>query len=99
LVALGAAGGLLPSPSALLVLLTGLAVGRVGYALGLIAAFSVGLAATLTGVGVAVLRGRDVAHDRAGARWHGLIHRAPMVGATAVLVLGLGIATRAALAL
>jgi ABC-type nickel/cobalt efflux system permease component RcnA len=99
LVALGAAGGLLPSPSALLVLLTALSVGRVAYGLGLIAAFSAGLAVTLTVVGVAVLRGRDVAHDRAGARLHGLVHRAPLVGASVVLALGLAIATRAALQL
>jgi ABC-type nickel/cobalt efflux system permease component RcnA len=99
LVALGAAGGLLPSPSALLVLLTALSVGRVAYGLGLIAAFSAGLAVTLTVVGVAVLRGRDVAHDRAGARLHGFVHRAPLVGASVVLALGLAIATRAALQL
>jgi ABC-type nickel/cobalt efflux system permease component RcnA len=99
LVALGAAGGLLPSPSALLVLLTALAVGRVAYGLGLIVAFSAGLAATLTAVGIAVLRGGDVAHDRAGARLHGLVHRAPLLGAVVVLVLGLAIATRAALQL
>ncbi|MFP5219771.1 MAG: hypothetical protein ACLGIG_08540 [Actinomycetes bacterium] len=41
-VALGAAGGLLPSPSALLVLLTALAVGRLALGLTLIAAFSLG---------------------------------------------------------
>jgi len=99
LVALGAAGGLLPSPSALLLLLTALSVGRVAYGLGLIAAFSAGLALTLTGVGVAVLRGRAVAHDRAGERLHRLVHSAPLVGATAVLLLGLAIGVRAAVQL
>ena len=99
LVALGAAGGLLPSPSALLVLLTALSLGRVGYGLGLIAAFSAGLAATLTAIGIAVLRGRDVVHNRAGARLHGLVHRAPVLGAGVVLALGVTISTRAALQL
>ena len=98
LVALGAAGGLLPSPSALLVLLTALSLGRVAYGLGLVAAFSLGLAATLTLVGVAVLRGRDVVHDRAG-RLHDLAHGLPLLGAAAVLLLGLAIAVRAALRL
>ena len=95
-VALGAAGGLLPSPSALLVLLTALAAGRVAYGLTLIAAFSIGLATTVTLVGVAVLRGRDVMHDRAGARLHRLVHAAPLVGAAAVTVVGLAVAARAA---
>jgi nickel/cobalt exporter len=95
-VALGAAGGLLPSPSALLVLLTALAVGRVAYGLTLIAAFSLGLATTVTLVGVAVLRGRDLLHDRAGERLHRLVHAAPLVGAVAVTVVGLAIAIRAA---
>ena len=99
LVALGAAGGLLPSPSALLLLLTALSVGRVAYGLGLIAAFSAGLALTLTVVGMAVLRGRDVVHDRAAGRLHDLAHRAPLVGATAVLVLGLVVAVRSAVRL
>lgn len=95
-VALGAAGGLLPSPSALLVLLTALAVGRVAYGLTLIAAFSLGLATTVTLVGVAVLRGRDVLHDRAGARLHRLVHAAPLAGAVGVTVLGAALTARAA---
>jgi ABC-type nickel/cobalt efflux system permease component RcnA len=94
-VALGAAGGLLPSPSALLVLLTALAVGRVAYGLTLIVAFSLGLATTVTLVGVAVLRGRDLLHDRAGARLHRLVHAAPLLGALSVTVVGLAIAVRA----
>lgn len=99
LVALGAAGGLLPSPSALLVLLTAISVGRLGYGLGLIAAFSAGLAVTLTVVGSLVLSGRDVLHSRAGDRLHRLVHRAPVVGAGAVLLLGLLVAGRAAFSL
>jgi nickel/cobalt transporter (NicO) family protein len=95
-VALGAAGGLLPSPSALLVLLTALAAGRIAYGLSLIAAFSLGLAATVTLVGVAVLRGRDVVHDRAGERLHRLVHAAPTAGAAAVVLVGAGLTARAA---
>lgn len=96
LVVLGAAGGLLPSPSALLVLLTALAVDRLMYGLTLIAAFSLGLATTVTLVGVAVLRGRDVLHDRAGARLHRLVHAAPVAGAGAVVLVGAAVTARAA---
>ena len=38
----------------------------------------------VTLVGVAVLRGRDVLHDRGGARLHRLVHAAPLAGAAAV---------------
>jgi ABC-type nickel/cobalt efflux system permease component RcnA len=57
--ALAGAGGLVPSPVALLVLLTAIATGRTAYGIGLLAAFSVGLALTLSTVGLAVLYGRD----------------------------------------
>lgn len=61
---LGASGGLLPSPSAFLVLLTGLLTGKVGIALAMVVAFGLGMALTLTGVGLIVLRGRDALLDR-----------------------------------
>ncbi len=53
LLALGISGGLLPCPSALVVLLAAISLHRVGYGLLLVIAFSFGLAATLTGVGLA----------------------------------------------
>ncbi|MFJ2271440.1 hypothetical protein ACIQWV_28990 [Streptomyces sp. NPDC098085] len=64
LVLLGASGGLLPSPSAFLVLLTGLLTDKVGIALAMVVAFGLGMALTLTGVGLIVLRGRDALLDR-----------------------------------
>lgn len=67
LLALGVSGGLLPCPSALVVMLSAISLGRVGYGLALILAFSVGLAATLTAVGLLfVYAGRFVAGRRAG---------------------------------
>ncbi|MFD4318748.1 hypothetical protein [Streptomyces sp. NPDC058548] len=64
LLLLGTSGGLLPSPSAFLVLLTGLLTGEVALALALVAAFGLGMALTLAGVGLVVLRGRDALLDR-----------------------------------
>jgi nickel/cobalt exporter len=52
LVTLGVSGGILPCPSALVVLLAAVSLHRVGYGLILVFAFSLGLAATLTGVGL-----------------------------------------------
>ena len=57
LLALGVSGGLLPCPSALIVLLSAIAFHRVAFGIVLIVAFSAGLATTLTGVGVLVVYG------------------------------------------
>lgn len=57
LVVLALSGGLLPSPSAFLVLVSGLLTGRAIDAVLLVLAFGVGMAGTLTGVGVVTIRG------------------------------------------
>lgn len=57
LLALGVSGGLLPCPSALVLMLSAINLNRVGYGLVLTVAFSIGLAATLTGVGLLFLYG------------------------------------------
>jgi ABC-type nickel/cobalt efflux system permease component RcnA len=56
LLAMGAGAGLIPCPSALVVLLGAIAQHQVALGLGLIVAFSSGLAATLTVLGVLVVR-------------------------------------------
>ena len=82
---LATAGGIVPSPSAVIVLVGAFSVGRAGLGLALVLAFSVGLAATLTAVGLAfVLGGRALGH-RLGTRVAGA---APVVGATGLLLLG-----------
>jgi nickel/cobalt transporter (NicO) family protein len=58
LIAMGAAAGLIPCPSALVVLLGAIAQHQVALGLLLIVAFSAGLAMTLTALGVAVVFGR-----------------------------------------
>jgi nickel/cobalt transporter (NicO) family protein len=56
LIAVGVSGGLLPCPSALVVLLAAISLHRIGFGLLLIVAFSAGLALTITAIGlVAVL--------------------------------------------
>jgi nickel/cobalt exporter len=52
LVALGVSGGLIPCPSALVVLLGAIALNKIGFGLILVLAFSLGLAATLTAIGM-----------------------------------------------
>jgi ABC-type nickel/cobalt efflux system permease component RcnA len=52
LLALGISGGLLPCPSALVVLLGAIALNRIGFGLILVLAFSLGLAGALTVIGM-----------------------------------------------
>lgn len=55
LLALGVSGGLLPCPSALVLMLSAISLGRIGYGIVLTVVFSFGLAATLTAVGLVFL--------------------------------------------
>ncbi|MEU5000790.1 hypothetical protein [Streptomyces sp. NPDC021622] len=90
LLLLGTSGGLLPSPSAFLVLLTGLLTGRTGTALAMVGAFGAGMALTLAGVGLAVLKGRDALLTRASgsARLRVWALRVPVVAASSVVAGG-----------
>ena len=89
----GVAAGLLPCPSALVVLLSAIALHRIGFGMALIVAFSLGLAATITGIGlVAVLARR--AFTRVSL--DGPVVRAlPAVSAAVILVVGLVITAKA----
>ena len=58
LIAVGVSGGLLPCPSALVVLLAAISLHRVAFGMLLVVAFSIGLALTITGIGLAVVLAR-----------------------------------------
>ena len=98
LVAMGVSAGLIPCPSALVVLLAALTQQRVGLGLVLIVAFSLGLAVTLTALGLAVVFGR-----RAGSRVPGARRLAasrlgaalPALSTLAILALGVVLTVRA----
>jgi ABC-type nickel/cobalt efflux system permease component RcnA len=60
LLAVGVSGGLLPCPSALVVLLAAISLHRIGFGLLLILAFSAGLALTITGIGLVAVLARGV---------------------------------------
>jgi len=93
IVGVGVAAGLLPCPSALVVLLSAIALHRVGFGMALIVAFSVGLAATITGIGlVAVLARRAFSR----VRLDGPVVRAlPAVSAAVIVVVGVAITAKA----
>ncbi|MCI0632440.1 MAG: High-affinity nickel-transporter [Actinobacteria bacterium] len=91
LTALAVAGGILPSPTAMVVLLAAIALGRVAYGLALIAAFSLGLAGTLVVVGIVALRAGDALSRRVSGRAARLV---PVVSAAAIALLGLVLTLR-----
>jgi ABC-type nickel/cobalt efflux system permease component RcnA len=77
LIALGLADGLTPSPSALVVLLAAVSLDRVGLGIGLIMAFSAGLATVLAVVSLVLLYARQVM-DGISRRFNGV--RLPVLG-------------------
>ncbi len=91
ILAIASTGGLVPSPAAVVVLLSTVAVGRPMFGVALVAAFGVGLAATLAGLGLLVLSGR-AAIDRAArtSPWARCLTRAlPVLSAIGVTTAGL----------
>ncbi|MET8897790.1 nickel transporter [Streptomyces albogriseolus] len=103
-VLLGFAGGLVPSPSAVVVLVGAAALGHAWFGLLLVVAYGVGLALTLTAAGYAVVRaGGGVSRLLArrprwtSAPWAALVRRsAPLGSACVVLILGAGLVFRGA---
>jgi ABC-type nickel/cobalt efflux system permease component RcnA len=93
LVAVGISGGLLPCPSALVVLLAAISLHRLAFGLVLIVAFSLGLAASITGVGLAAVLARSAFARRS---FDGLLIRAlPAVSAAVIVFAGLAMTVRA----
>ncbi len=93
LVAVGISGGLLPCPSALVVLLAAISLHRVAFGMLLIVAFSFGLALTITGIGLLALFAK-----RAFGRFDlngGLIRFLPALSALVIVVAGLAMTARA----
>jgi nickel/cobalt transporter (NicO) family protein len=96
LIGLGAAAGLIPCPSALVVLLGAIAQHEIGLGLLLIVAFSLGLAGTLTALGLAVVYARKLLPTlgRLGAPGGGgaTLSRvaAALPAASAVVIVGVG---------
>jgi nickel/cobalt transporter (NicO) family protein len=100
LVALGLAGGLVPSPSAVVVLLGGIALGKAWFGVALVLAYGLGMAATLTGVGLLLAHLRTRMDRRlrvpAGSVLGRIGRLLPAVTASVIVVVGLGLAASGA---
>jgi ABC-type nickel/cobalt efflux system permease component RcnA len=93
LLALGVSGGLVPCPSALVVMLGAIALHRTAFGLVLVIAFSVGLAATLTAVGLVALHARRLLDRVPSSR--PLFQWIPIASAVMVTALGVMLTVRA----
>ncbi|MGH8121765.1 MAG: nickel/cobalt transporter [Rudaea sp.] len=89
LLSLGISGGLLPCPSALVLLLSAVALHRTGFGLVLVVAFSAGLALTLTAIGMMFLYARHLL--RGPVRSNRLLKLLPIMSAAVITLLGCGI--------
>jgi nickel/cobalt transporter (NicO) family protein len=100
LVALGLAGGLVPSPSAVVVLLGGIALGQAWFGVALVVAYGLGMAATLTGVGLLLAHLRTRMDGRLRLPAGSLAARAgrllPAATASVIVVVGLALAVNGA---
>ncbi|PWK81508.1 ABC-type nickel/cobalt efflux system permease component RcnA [Lentzea atacamensis] len=94
LVGMGVAGGLVPSPSALVVLLGAIALGRTWFGVVLVLAYGLGMAATLTAAGLLLVSLRDRLGPRL-ARFRKFADITPLGTAALVMLVGVGLATRA----
>jgi nickel/cobalt transporter (NicO) family protein len=93
LIAVGVSGGILPCPTALVVLLAAISLHRVGYGLALIVAFSFGLAVVVSGIALVAVTAKS-AFGR--MRLEGRVIRAlPAVSAVVIVVVGVAMTLRA----
>lgn len=93
MLSLGIAGGMVPCPTALVVLLASVAFGRILFGLLLILAFSLGLAAVLVILGILTVRASKLTERFAGSRWW--IENLPVMSAGIIMIAGIGIALNA----
>jgi nickel/cobalt exporter len=99
LVALGISGGLLPCPSALIVMLAAISLHRVAFGMGLIVAFSVGLAGVLVGIGLLLAGGtalmRRIPRVAVAAARSRVLRLLPIGSAVLITLVGLGLTMQA----
>ena len=97
LLTLGISGGLIPCPEALGVMLIAIGLNRILLGLGLVVAFSFGLAAVLIIIGVLLVKAKSILarFESSNTRWQTLL---PLISAVIVTLLGIGIFVKGVLA-
>ncbi len=83
----GAAGGMIPCPASITVMLLALSLGKLGFGMLAVAGFSLGLAITLVGIGLAVVLGLNKLQGISRFSW--VSKHAPLLSAGVVILSGL----------
>ena len=86
IIAFGAAGGMVPCPASVTVMLLALSIGKFASGALAVIGFSVGLAVTLVGIGLVVVAGLNRLGE--SSRFHWLSSRAPVLSAVVVVLSG-----------
>jgi nickel/cobalt transporter (NicO) family protein len=89
LLGLGISGGLVPCPSALVLLLSAISLGQVAIGLALLGAFSAGLAVVLMAIGGLVLYGKNLLPKTSLMASHPMLRLVPIFSSVVVIVVGL----------
>ena len=97
LMIMGAAGGMVPSPSALVVLLGAIALGRTWFGIALVFGYGIGMALTLVAAGLLMVRARASLDRRLQSRTRmaRLAQALPVMTASFVVIAGVGLTARA----
>ena len=97
LLGMGISAGLIPCPSALVVLLAAISQHEIGFGLVLIVAFSLGLAATLTALGLSVVYAKRIGTRISSPqlRSSAIVRVLPLASNLVILVLGLVLTVKA----
>ena len=88
ILAFGAAGGMIPCPASITVMLLALSIGKVASGMFAVAGFSIGLAITLVGLGLLIVSGLSRFQSSSG-RLHWISTQAPLLSAGMVVLSGL----------
>jgi ABC-type nickel/cobalt efflux system permease component RcnA len=89
LIALGASGGMVPCPSALVLLLIAISLGHVGLGLLLLVSFSLGLAGVLMAIGMLVIYAKQYLPDPVKTSQHPAFRLIPVLSAFVIVCIGL----------
>ncbi|MBV8907297.1 MAG: high frequency lysogenization protein HflD [Acidobacteriia bacterium] len=89
LIALGVSGGLVPCPSALILMLSAIALGRPGLGLILLVGFSAGLAIVLIGIGALAIYAKHLLPASRGFATKPIYRLIPVLSSVVVICLGL----------
>jgi nickel/cobalt exporter len=89
LIALGASGGMVPCPSALVLLLISISLGHIGLGLLLLVSFSLGLAGVLMAIGMLVIYAKQWLPDPVKTSQHPAFRLIPVLSAFVIVCIGL----------